>query len=323
MQSILTWQFILDNLLLNQEVMLLYVIESKGSSPGRQGFMMAVNQHKQLQGTIGGGIMELKMVELSHQKLKNKRRKLPLIQQQVHDKKSLKKQSGMICSGEQSIVFYQIKAEDKATIIQIIHCLKSNANGTFRLTPEKISFSKRIPRIPYMLSKSGDKSYQYTEKIGYKDELHIIGAGHCSLALSKLFAELDFRIHVYDDRPKLNTFERNSYAHFKQVVQSYDVLKTLIPQGENIYVVIMTIGYRSDAEVLKTIIHQHYKYIGMLGSKTKIDQLFEEFRAQEISEVLLQKVHAPIGISIQSETSSEIAVSIAAEIISMKNKDKK
>jgi xanthine/CO dehydrogenase XdhC/CoxF family maturation factor len=49
----------------------------------------------------------------------------------------------------------------------------------------------------------------------------------------------------------------------------------------------------------------------MLGSKTKIKKLLEDFRSNQISESSLQKIYAPIGINIKNETSSEIAVSIA------------
>ena len=60
----------------------------------------------------------------------------------------------------------------------------------------------------------------------------------------------------------------------------------------------------------------------MLGSKTKIKKLLEDFRSNQISESSLQKIYAPIGMNIKNETSSEIAVSIAVEIISLNNKDK-
>ena len=49
--------------------MLLYVLESKGSSPGRQGFFMAVNSNGEMEGSIGGGIMEHKFVEMAKEKL--------------------------------------------------------------------------------------------------------------------------------------------------------------------------------------------------------------------------------------------------------------
>ena len=65
------WYFINESLKQRGSVMLLYVLESKGSSPGRQGFLMAVNAAGEMKGSIGGGIMEHKLVELGKEQLKN------------------------------------------------------------------------------------------------------------------------------------------------------------------------------------------------------------------------------------------------------------
>src|SRR3954471_20538090 len=94
-----TWQFIHRSLQTETSVMLLYVLESLGSSPGRQGFFMAVNMEGNMQGSIGGGIMEHKFVEMAMEKLKKDDREW-LVKKQVHDKSASKNQSGMICSGE-------------------------------------------------------------------------------------------------------------------------------------------------------------------------------------------------------------------------------
>src|SRR5450432_2580129 len=102
-----TWQLIQSSLQQKVGVMLLYVLESKGSSPGRQGFFMAVNANGEMSGSLGGGIMEHKFVELAKSKLK-----LPAVEisihHQLHDKQAGKNQSGMICSGEQTIFLYTV-----------------------------------------------------------------------------------------------------------------------------------------------------------------------------------------------------------------------
>src|SRR5436190_24394809 len=68
-KQIKIWRLVLESLQQNSPVMLLYVLESSGSSPGRQGFFMAVNANKQMEGSIGGGIMEHKFVELAGEQL--------------------------------------------------------------------------------------------------------------------------------------------------------------------------------------------------------------------------------------------------------------
>ena len=104
------WKFIDKSFSENIPVMLLYVLESSGSSPGRQGFFMAVNAKKEMEGSIGGGIMEHKFVEMAKEKLQIAPYSLQEgeIRKQIHDKVSGKNQSGMICSGEQTIFLYHI-----------------------------------------------------------------------------------------------------------------------------------------------------------------------------------------------------------------------
>ena len=105
--------------------MLLYVLESKGSSPGRQGFFMAVNAIGDIEGSIGGGIMEHKFIETAKDQLKeavhltfsdlrNAYTVAPqfTIKKQVHNKSAVANQSGMICSGEQTLLLYRIMHQD-------------------------------------------------------------------------------------------------------------------------------------------------------------------------------------------------------------------
>src|SRR3954451_11504157 len=106
------WQLINESLQNDVPVMLLYVLESKGSSPGRQGFFMAVMAKGELLGSIGGGIMENKFVDMARENLKHDNQKL-FVRQQIHDKRAVKNQSGMICSGEQTILIYRLRNEDQ------------------------------------------------------------------------------------------------------------------------------------------------------------------------------------------------------------------
>jgi xanthine dehydrogenase accessory factor len=130
---------------------------------------------------------------------------------------------------------------------------------------------------------------------------------------------LDFYIHLFEDREGLNTMETNNYVHEKTVVKGYSELSKLIPSGENNYVVIMTFGYRTDDIAVRGLLNKDFKYLGLLGSKKKIEKLFADYRKEGIDEIILKNIHSPIGIQIKSQTPEEIAVSIAAEIIKVKN----
>ncbi|MBE7169752.1 MAG: XdhC family protein [Williamsia sp.] len=312
-----TWKFILHNLQQGIPVMMLYVLHSEGSSPGRQGFFMAVNAEGRMQGSIGGGIMEYKFVEMAKDQLAHYE-SLSGLRKQHHNKSAPKDQSGMICSGEQTLFMSPLQQHDCGPVQEIIACLEKEENGLLQLSPAGLFFSAYKEEADFFFEQKSETDWLYREKIGYKNHLHVIGAGHCALALCKLMREMDFYIHLYDDRPDLNTFTENPFAHRKTLLGHYSELKALIPP-ESQYAVVMTIGYRTDDLVLRTVMDKRFVYLGVLGSKYKLEQLFEQYRREGMEEALLARIYAPVGMAINSQTPEEIAVSIAAQIISVKN----
>jgi xanthine dehydrogenase accessory factor len=321
-KQLLSWQFIQKSIRQHIPVILLYVLESKGSSPGRQGFMMAVNAAGEICGSIGGGIMEHKFVELAKARLINPTVAISIHLQQ-HDKLSAKKQSGMICSGEQTIFLYTVSPNDLASITALVSSLETNINGCLQLSPAGISFSPDIPATDFNLVISSEQEFVYTEKTGYKNRLSIIGGGHVALAFSRLMSGLDFYIELFDHRRGLNTIEQNSFAHRIQWVEDYQELDKLITPGLQQYVVIMTLGYRTDSDALKSLLGKSFKYLGVLGSSYKVAKLINDLEQQGFQGKALNTIYAPVGLPIKSQTPEEIAISIAAEIIQVKNQDLK
>jgi xanthine dehydrogenase accessory factor len=322
-KALAIWKFISNNLEQDIAVMLLYVLESTGSSPGRQGFFMAINTNNEMEGSIGGGIMEHKFVEMAKDQLRVAYAKATAtesqVRKQVHDKSAAKDQSGMICSGEQTIFLYPVQSSDTTTIQSLIGSLQENKNGTLQLSPSGISFQPITLEQDFYFSLRDETDWEYREKTGYKNQLSIIGGGHCALALSQLAAGMDFYIKIYDDRQELNTIMKNDFVHEKILVQDYSELSSLIGSGKNHYVVIMTMGYRTDDIAVRALLGKTFMYLGLLGSKTKIQKMMDTYKKERLNSSYLQRIHAPIGLDIKSETPEEIAVSIMGEIIAVKN----
>ena len=304
------WQFIEKCLTNKQAIMLLVVIESIGSSPGRKGFKMAVDTEGVLCGSIGGGIMEQKLVELAKDRLL-KKNFTPFFKKQIHRKDIAENQSGMICSGEQTVLFKPLIFDDLKTVKKVILNLEKSSSAILKLSPTLFYVSKMLLENPI-------DEILFQENLGFKNQLFIIGGGHCSLALAELMSKMDFHIHLFDNRQGLNTFESNQFVHEKQIVD-YDKIADFVPSGENNYVVIMTLGYRSDEQIIRHLIGKNFKYIGLLGSQAKANKLLDNLRIEGFSEKEILKLKMPIGLKIKSQTPMEIAVSIVAEIISIKN----
>jgi len=316
MRDLKLWKFILQRLEKDEPVMLMCVVESTGSSPGRRGFKMAVAADEMC-GSIGGGIMEHKFVEMARDRLLTDEK--PLLKKQFHRKAESQSQSGMICSGEQTVLMFKPGKNSQQVIMQIISSLEKNETGRIRISGNEINFISGSETSRNELLRSASNDFEYEEAVGYKNHLFIIGGGHCALALSKLMQSLDFYIHLYEEREELNTVIENNFVHEKIFVGDYSELKNLIPQGENNYVIVMSFGYRTDDAAMRALLGKEFRFLGVLGSVSKMKQLFEEWRADGLPGEWLDKIYSPVGLQIKSETPEEIAISIAAQIIQVKN----
>ena len=306
------WRFAAEKLKRNESVMMLVVAESSGSSPGRQGFKMAVAADE-ICGSIGGGVMEVRLAELAKGKSEF------AIVEQVH-RKSSANSSGMICSGRQTVIFYRFDSSHLKTIREIIRTIENGQPKVLQISNFKFQISdRRAEDFDFKFEQRGVNNFIYREKLGFKNRLFIIGGGHCALALSELMSKMDFHISLFDDRPNLNTLEKNKFAHAKQIIESYCEIDEFIGSGANHFVVVMTLGYKTDEVVIRQLLDKKFKYFGVLGSRAKMTTLLKDLRKEGFAEEKLNRIRTPIGLPINSRTPEEIAVSIAAEIIRVKN----
>ena len=310
------WEFIKNKLAENKTLYLMIVTQAKGSSPGKQGFSMALCDDDSLIGSIGGGTMEYNLVEECKILLKEKKQTF-FKKNQIHNDKP--NNTGMLCSGEQTVAFIPIDFNNKQLVDNIINCINNNKKGILTISSNTIDFK--------LTDLTHDNQYQYTEKekswtyneiIGFKNTIYIIGAGHVGFAVSRLFSQLGFRIILMDNRNDLEMMNNNNYASEKKTVDYNDIHKHVVA-GPNNFVVIMTNNHQHDVNVLEKLLRNEFCYIGLMGSRSKIAKFKQSLSEQGFTKNELDKVHAPIGMQINSITPDEIAISIAAEVIKVKN----
>jgi xanthine dehydrogenase accessory factor len=312
------WQFAAERLKRNEQLMLLVVAQSAGSSPGRQGFKMIVAADG-LAGSIGGGVMEVALVEQARLRITNYELRITEIVEQVH-RRNAPDASGMICSGKQTIIFFKLTNEHFNLVRKIPAYIKNRRRRYLRITQNELCLPQRNKNhFHFKFEQSGENEFVYEESLGYKNKLFIIGGGHCALALSELMSKMDFHISLFDDRRQLNTLDKNHFADEKIIIDSYENIGEFIPERANAYVVVMTLGYKFDEIVIRKLFDRNFKYFGVLGSKAKMKTLLKNLETEGFDKERLTKIRTPVGIDINSRTPEEIAVSIAAEIIKVKN----
>ena len=141
----------------------------------------------------------------------------------------------------------------------------------------------------------------------------LVGAGHCAQAIAKLARECGWHVTLLDDRAELLT---DSAASLKISDRSpVDFIATHAWQPDEALVLVSR-NFEIDREALHAALQQTgIAYLGMIGSQRKVRRVFDDLRQRGISESVLEKVHAPIGLDIGADSPAEIAVAVLAEVM--------
>jgi xanthine dehydrogenase accessory factor len=309
------WNFIENRISNGCSISLVVMVDAEGNGPNRPGAKLAVSDDGQRCGTVGGGASEFSLVQTATDMLSDADNRLPEIIAMAHENSDNPDASGMICSGTQIFAVVCLTPDNLAEIQEIIAAEADNRSGTIRITPDGFCFKNDIITV-MRFQQNG--SWLYEEPLGGGITVTLIGGGHVSLALTPILKKLGMRVRVLDNRKNLSTMEHNTEADEKLVI-SYNDIPEYVQTGSNSYVCIMTFGHKNDKDVLCKIAALPLGYLGMMGSDPKIAQIMQQLKKQGISTEALDAVHAPIGIPIGSNTPEEIAISIAAQIIAVRN----
>lgn len=146
----------------------------------------------------------------------------------------------------------------------------------------------------------------------------IIGGGHVGKAVAHLAKYLGFRVAISDDRAEFCTSETNPDAD-----EFYPVKMQELPGVTKItpttYILLTTRGSNIDVAGLAPLLASQAAFIGVIGSKRRWAITCKGLLEQGVSQEQLNKVHSPLGLELNAETPEEIAVSIMAEIIMLRN----
>ncbi|MGM0442145.1 MAG: XdhC family protein [Elusimicrobiota bacterium] len=152
----------------------------------------------------------------------------------------------------------------------------------------------------------------------FKTPHHVLlfGGGHIGLALSKILDVTGMPYKIYDDREDFASSQRFPGAEEVDCIDYKDT-KDIEVNGKS-YCVVVTHGHKGDREVLKELLKTPAPYLGMIGSVNKVNTVLETFDEDFIKENK-DRIYAPIGLELGGDTPSDIALSIASEILKVKN----
>ena len=159
----------------------------------------------------------------------------------------------------------------------------------------------------------------FVEPILPAPTLVVIGAGHVGKAVVHLAKWLGFHVVVSDDRAEFCTPAAVPGGDAYYPVPMAELPNQLTVTGRT-YIVVTSRGSGVDAVGLPNLLRSEAAYIGVIGSKRRWATTVKALQEMGVDDAQIVNVHSPIGLELQAETPEEIAVSILAEILMIRDK---
>lgn len=330
------------------------IISQAGSSPRGPGTKMLMMEDGSFVGTIGGGKLEKKVLDVGKEVFRTLAPVMILYTMQGADVDA----NEMICGGNAEIFVEPVFPDhpDNRNIIKEIGELNKRGGSALiataldpglwkgGLSPRmfikadgkktgslhgidgadeiillkmKEMIAKRVPQVMGFKAKDGNNVDVLIEPVISEPVLYIFGGGHVSKQIGPIAVLVGFKVVVIDDREEWSMPENFPYA--KEVITcSFDSVMERLPVNESSYLVIVTRGHSHDNIVLAQALRTGAKYIGMIGSRRKVKIIYDNLLKEGFSKAQIDRVYSPIGEEIGAETPEEIAVSIVAQLIKVR-----
>lgn len=311
---------------------LVSVIASSGSTPRGTGAKMLVLEDGSIRGTIGGGAVEHRSIELAKQLHETKQSLLHGFDLSSQDKCDL----GMICGGKATVYFQYLSAEDPVLreLLAYEQTLRSQETDAWLVTAitegapsqigifaqdhlhflEGVDEAQIRARLSTKSVLAEGKDTLYIEPLVQSGRVYVFGGGHVAQALVPVLTGVGFRCVVFDDRERFTSEELFPDAVCR-ITGDFSHIVNHVTVTAKDCVVIMTRGHEADYTVLAQALDTPAYYIGLIGSRSKMAATRKKLAEEGFAEADFARIHNPIGLPILAETPAEIAVSVAAEMI--------
>lgn len=154
----------------------------------------------------------------------------------------------------------------------------------------------------------------FCEPFNTAPEVLLVGAGHVNQALAKLLVPLEFQVTVVDDRPEWCRAEYFPPGVHLRVVDSLQAPFGGLSRSEGCLMVVATRCHATDGLVLRAALGRPWRYVGLIGSRTKVAKLLAQLEGLEGFPLLQASLRGPVGLDLGGKTPAAVALSIAAEL---------
>lgn len=326
------------------ELVMVTILNKTGSAPREKGAKMLVTRGFTCIGSVGDGILGAMTMQVAAEVFENRGYIIKDFTLSVGGKTI-----GEACGGEVQLLFEYLNPLDLKLIEMYDMAKELSEQGVDFFVMTKLSRDNifitgsdkwictetgiygiediEIPKIKRTLLEDFRhlklhmhqiKADYLVEPVYSYDRVIVIGAGNIAKQLVHYLNDVGFYTIVIDDEIAFANDTRFPRADECLIVKDYDLLTNQINIDEDTYVAIVTRGHKYDFEVLAQMLKTKAKYIGMLGSTERRDRTYELLYEAGFTAEDIKRVRCPIGLAISAETNEEIAISIAAEMVSVR-----
>jgi len=327
----------------DRELIVCQVVETRGSTPQKAGALMVIDPDGGQLGTLGGGCVEN---EVKMKAIRQLGGSAAAVHSFVLDH-DYAWADGLICGGKMIVVTQPARGPAPLAYFRSLDQALEQGRGFTEAVVVDAEQAGAVLGSRFLLDHEGQSKASWPEcptpdgltshlvppadrpKPAVKGgvaflprwpriRLVIVGAGHVGQAVAGLAAQTDFDVWVVDDRHQYANRQRFPGAQRIVVGPIEEMLASLEITPET-YALIVTRGHGHDQEALHRLAPTPAAYVGLIGSRRKIRLIFQNLLEAGIKPADLERVTAPVGLDIGSQTVPEIAVSIVAELIARRN----
>ena len=324
---------------IGQRAALASPVRINGSVPCADQARLLIREDGSILGTVGGGLLEADVLRNVPGVIAANE---PLLLEFNLTQDDASK-AGMICGGSCTVMIEPIRPDRATDVFAAAAQCEAEGSRIVLITISDPRFHK-LAMLPdgVLVGSTGDADVdaaarELAEQYGTGEEpslveeplrvsiqpvcsppsVYIFGAGHIAIPVEHLADLVGFRTIVIDDRPEFADVGRFTQADLV-LTASVDEAFDQLPAGEAAYVVSITRSHQLDEDVVAQALKTDAKYIGMIGSKRKVEAIRQRLLDRGFGETDIARLHAPIGIDIGAETVEEIALSIVAELVAVR-----
>jgi xanthine dehydrogenase accessory factor len=315
----------------------------RGSTPRAAGAEMLVRRDGSIAGTIGGGLLELTMMREAAGVLEA-RTAARLVDLRLAGR-DLASDEEMVCGGSAEVLITYVAPGDDAlrTVAAAVRAARAARRRAwlFTLLPmdlrdgveycllgEDGDLTGARPCDPQVLRTAvakvavhgsttlPDDRRALVEPVEAPSTAIVCGGGHVGRAVAPAALAAGFAVTVLDDREEFADPRR--FPGARTVLGPFQGALERLGVDQDSYVVIVTRGHTHDRDVLEQALRTPARYVGLMASRSKHARMVAALREAGLGDDDISRVHSPIGLDIGAETPGELAVSIVAEMISVR-----